>query len=399
MRDLNWLLSPHCAEWFYANVWQKKEALIATGRPAFFADFFSKQAVELILEYAQPKPPSLRIVASALDQSVDIPYSSNGRINLDQLRKIYLTGHTIVLNAVEDFDPNVAQLARTIETQMGARVQVNAYLTPPSAQGFRAHYDTHDVLVAQIEGAKRWKVYGADSVCPLDKLANGDPRPWHSAEPPQEHSLVSGDILYIPRGWVHEAMTEDIASLHLTFGIHPPLAKDLLQAALDTLERRLPELRAAMPVGTLCSAERREHLETQFAELLTLFTTQASLQEAAAAIDDQLLRRGRSAGDGHLFNDAEKLSTISDDTRLERRCNLPCRVVPIDDGVGLQFLNGLVKGSAAFEPAMQFVANQTTPFAVNDLPGLPSEHRVIFASSLVADGLCRFVPRSRDVSA
>jgi bifunctional lysine-specific demethylase and histidyl-hydroxylase NO66 len=399
MLDLDWLLHPAAADRFYESVWQTQPTMMATDRPGYFSGLFSKRAVERILEHSQPRHPSIRIASAAQDGSIELPLSPNGRINIDQLRKLYLKGNTLIINSIEDFDPNVAQLARTIEVDMGARVQVNAYLTPPSAQGFRAHYDTHDVLVAQIEGTKRWKVYGADAACPLNELVDGDPRRRLSAAAPHQLNLVSGDVLYIPRGWIHEAMTEKVASLHLTISIHPPLAKDLLQAALDAMVQKLPQLREALPIGPLGAAANLRKLQTHFVRLLELFAAQASLAEATASIDDQMLRRGRTGGDGHLFSDAEKLDTIRAETLLERRSNLPCRVVPIDEGVALQFLNSLVKGPASFEMAMRFVASQATAFAVSDLPGLSAEHQLVFATTLVMDGLCRLCSNSDEIDA
>jgi hypothetical protein len=107
-----------------------------------------------------------------------------------------------------------------------------------------------------------------------------------------------------------------------------------------------------------------------------------------------LLRRGRSGGDGHLFQDIENLRGLTSDSLLERRTDLPCRVLKIDDGVGLQFLYGLIRGPEVFKAAMNFVATQTEPFVISDLPGLPADHQLLFASSLVTDGLCRLSERT-----
>lgn len=317
--------------------------------------------------------------------------ASNGRIHVDQLRKHYRDGCTVVLNSVEDHDPAVAQLTRAIETEMGARVQVNCYLTPRKAQGFRAHYDTHDVLVAQVQGEKQWKVYGGATVCPLNLMVNGDPRARDTASAtPWDVRLKSGDLLYIPRGWIHEALTEDSSSLHLTFGLHPPLAKDLLSAALDALIERHAVLREALPPGPLGGAAREAALQKRFADLLTLFSEQASALDAAQLIDGELLRRGRSGGDGHLFEDVDSLADLSTDSVLERRRNVACRIVRLGgDDVGLQFLNGLIKGPTALEPAMTFVVNSREPFRVAMLPELTAKQRLAFAHSLVSDGLCR----------
>jgi len=389
MLDLGWLLDPFSKDTFFSDIWQKKPMVLATGRDAHLSGLFSGSAMERAIEFSQPRPPTIRLASAASNEKAQVPYAANGRLDMDRLRKLYLNGQTVILNTVEDFDPAVAELARSMETELGARVQVNAYLTPPSAQGFRAHYDTHDVLVAQIQGEKLWKIYGSDSVCPLNEMSDGDPRLRESATPPEQILLVAGDLLYIPRGWIHEAETTKAASLHLTLGIHAPLGKDLLSSALEVLVGRYPELREALPIGPLGAAEHQAALAERFSALLALFAANASVRDAANAIDESLLRRGRSGGDGHFFQDVHSLYGISGATVLERRTNIPCRIVPVPDGVALQFLNGLITGPVTYDAAMRFVARQTAPFAIADLPGLEPDHQIALGVSLVTDGLCR----------
>lgn len=391
MFDLNWLMYPFDKKIFFNDIWQKEPKVLATEREGYFELLFGGKALENILEFSQPQPPSIRLASANSSEKMQVPFSPNGRLDLDKLRKHYLNGQTTILNSVEDFDPAVAQLTRSIECDMGARVQVNSYLTPASAQGFHPHYDTHDVLVAQIEGEKKWRIYGADSVCPLQDMTDGDPKLRESAQPPEEIYLRPGDLLYIPRGWIHEAETNKQPSLHLTLGIHPPLGKDLLSSALEVLVNRHPELRETLPVGPLCDDTRRKALTERFAALVKLFTKNATFTDAANSIDDNLLRRGRSGGDGHLFGDPNVLGDLSGETKLERRSNVPSRLVKSDDSVALQFLNGLVTGPLEFEQAMLFIKDQDKPFSIGELPGLEPDHQIALGISLVSDGLCRII--------
>ena len=45
--------------------------------------------------------------------------------------------------------------------------------------------------------------------------------------------MRAGDTLYLPRGWLHQAMTSDTASLHLTVGINVTTWRDAVRAAVD----------------------------------------------------------------------------------------------------------------------------------------------------------------------
>lgn len=398
MHELSWLIHPFDRQTFLDEVWQREPRLLATGREADFAPLFNSASIEHILEFVQPAPPSVRFSDQAAGGTIEVPFTAAGRIDMEQVRREYLAGRTIILNMVENFDARVARLARAVETELGARVQVNCYLTPSGAQGFAAHYDTHDVLVVQIEGEKRWKIYGGESVCPLNEMTDGGPADRKDKVTPDEITLRAGDVLYIPRGWIHEAETQNSPALHLTFGIHPPLARDLVTAALEAATARRPELRRTLPPGPLARADR-EVLRAVFDEALDLVRAETDLEALIASLDGQFLRRGRSAGDGHLFADMDRVRDMTADTRLERRSNMPCRLVPVEDGVGLQFMNAVVKGPEAFRQAMVFVQHAREPFQVRDLPGLAPDHQLALAMSLVLDGLCRLPAPGAEIRA
>ncbi len=135
-------------------------------------------------------------------------------------------------------------------------MQANAYVTPPQNRGFDAHYDVHDVFVLQIAGTKRWIVH--EPVHP-DPLRD---RPWTDhrtavaeaarGEAHLDTVLEPGDVLYLPRGWLHAAEAQGAVSIHLTLGVHTwtrhALAEQLTRAALALL-RDDPEMRGSLPLG------------------------------------------------------------------------------------------------------------------------------------------------------
>ena len=45
--------------------------------------------------------------------------------------------------------------------------------------------------------------------------------------------LQPGDLLYLPRGWYHDALAEAPASVHIAYGVHAPLGMDLLNILLE----------------------------------------------------------------------------------------------------------------------------------------------------------------------
>ena len=45
--------------------------------------------------------------------------------------------------------------------------------------------------------------------------------------------LRAGDLLYLPRGWYHDALAEAPASVHISYGVHAPLGMDLVNILLE----------------------------------------------------------------------------------------------------------------------------------------------------------------------
>ncbi|KAH7544741.1 hypothetical protein FEM48_Zijuj01G0018400 [Ziziphus jujuba var. spinosa] len=146
----------------------------------------------------------------------------------------YQAGYTIALRGMEFRFESIAAIADGLASLFGQpSVGVNMYLTPPNSQGLARHYDDHCVFVCQLLGTKKWKVFSKSNsqlprlYDPIDSLHC--PEAENSTAACTLFSLGEGDVLYIPRGFPHEACTNSGDgysgfSLHLTFGIEvePP---------------------------------------------------------------------------------------------------------------------------------------------------------------------------------
>ncbi|EEC45501.1 predicted protein, partial [Phaeodactylum tricornutum CCAP 1055/1] len=132
-------------------------------------------------------------------------------------------GCTIRLLCPHKHSDSTHGLLSLLESEWTCMIGANAYLTPPSgSQGFAPHYDDIEAFCLQLEGKKRWKVYA-----PLQKserLPRTSSEDYVEAdlrdvEPALDVVLKPGDVLYMPRGWIHQACTIDGTdgySLHLT---------------------------------------------------------------------------------------------------------------------------------------------------------------------------------------
>ncbi|CBI17874.3 unnamed protein product, partial [Vitis vinifera] len=150
----------------------------------------------------------------------------------------YNKGYTIALRGMEFRFESIAAIADGLASLFGQpSVGVNLYLTPPDSQGLARHYDDHCVFVCQLFGTKQWTIVSQPIVSlprlyePLDSLHSS--KIGNSMAGRTQFLLREGDILYIPRGFPHEACTVAESggpdettgfSLHLTLAIEvePP---------------------------------------------------------------------------------------------------------------------------------------------------------------------------------
>jgi bifunctional lysine-specific demethylase and histidyl-hydroxylase NO66 len=248
-------------ERFADDVWGRT-ALLTRGA-SDFSDLFSAEAVDELVSRRGLRTPFLRVAKDGTtfpDSSFTSPAGVGATIS-DQLddtalwRK-FADGATLVLQALHRTWEPVSDFSSRLGTELGHPVQANAYVTPPQNRGFDDHYDVHDVFVLQIEGTKRWIIH--EPVHP-DPLRD---QPWTDrrsavAEAAKGEAYIDtvlepGDVLYLPRGWLHAAQAQGEVSVHLTLGIHSwtryALAEQLAQAALAALCDD-PEMRRTLPLG------------------------------------------------------------------------------------------------------------------------------------------------------
>src|SRR4051794_28429057 len=232
---------------------------VHTWLPQSFDDLFSLAAADELLSVRGLRTPFLRIAkdgnvlpSSRFTGGGGVGATIADQVDPDAVAKAYAEGATVVFQGLHRTWAPLIEFTGQLVADLGHPVQVNAYLTPPAAQGFSAHYDTHDVFVVQVAGRKHWTIHE-----PVVELPRPD-EPWdarrpavaaRAVEPPYlDVELYPGDALYLPRGWLHAARSGDEATLHLTFGVHPVTTRDVLHAAVDA-HREDPRLRASLPVG------------------------------------------------------------------------------------------------------------------------------------------------------
>jgi hypothetical protein len=261
------------------------------------------------------------------------------------------------------------------------------------------------VLVLQISGRKHWRIFPPLIQLPLAtvpplpfeertemlKYARGGPRKGRasitdaeSGEPISEITLEAGDLLYMPRGFLHEAWTIDEPSTHVTIGLHVVRWLDLLSVALAQVGNRDVRFRQALPVG----AEVRERMDELFSSLVNVFAGEALFKDAAEELADSFVKSRQAVGDGTL-NSSTTIPEINGETLLQHRPGLLCRYAENGSAVGVVSANSALWMPTGFEDALRFIAT-TREFRVSEIPGQMTENsKVSLARRLIQDGFVR----------
>ncbi|KAF5789547.1 putative [histone H3]-dimethyl-L-lysine(36) demethylase [Helianthus annuus] len=165
----------------------------------------------------------------------DVPYILNAR-DISRCEEAYNDGYTFALRGMEFRLKDIAAVSEQLTSLFGQpSTGVNMYLTPPKSQGLARHRDDHCVVVCQIRGVKRWRIF--PNPCPrLPRLyenvdynfegENGNEK----IDGCKEFLLREGDVLYIPRGFPHEACTvtnDDETNGNAEFSLHLTLAIEI----------------------------------------------------------------------------------------------------------------------------------------------------------------------------
>src|ERR1017187_9500342 len=207
------LLRPVSVRKFLSDHRGKGTLFIRRNGASKFRELLSMEKMDQIISSGYLRHPECKLAKDGRE----IPLSryaaadiSSGAIDTDALYSEYSKGATVIVNSAHRYWRPLSNFCRGLERLLSVPVQANIYLTPKGSQGFAAHYDPHDVFILQISGRKRWRLYGSPVILPDERqLFNSTVTPVGRIR--QSCTLRAGDLLYIPRGHLHDATSADEA--------------------------------------------------------------------------------------------------------------------------------------------------------------------------------------------
>ncbi|HYE00716.1 MAG TPA: cupin domain-containing protein [Alphaproteobacteria bacterium] len=240
------LLHPVTPEAFFAEYYDRKPLHVPGGAAKFaevmswriLSDLLNMNAIwsaaSLNLVIDRQPVPAEQFCAPAVDR--------DGRSALrpvaERVGALLRQGATLVANDIDSLTPALKSVARLLEEGIGGKAQANLYCSRRERQAFHSHFDFHDVFAVHVEGEKTWNVYERRVEHPINHPQFHWTRERHEAERGpvmMQVPMKPGDLLYLPRGWYHDALATTDGCIHIAFGLTTPIGLDAVTALFDEL--------------------------------------------------------------------------------------------------------------------------------------------------------------------
>ena len=386
--SFEWLIDPIEPTTFFTEFYERKPLLIERGQSSKFESLLSIDAIDRYLSTATPCRPDVFLVDAARElkpEDYSFPNSEQpGRIDLPRAYQLFATGATISLSQLHDRLPSLAALCRAVEKTFSSHFQTNIYFSPPRAQGFKTHFDSHDVFVLQVSGSKLWTLYDTGIVLPLRGQVF-EPSKHAPGPVTREFTLHAGDLLYCPRGLYHSARSTDEASLHITLGLIGKTWADVMIEAVSEACLSSPAFRANLPVGFASAGFDAGQAAATFRALVDTFARDAQLAPILDRLAEDFVTSRRPAFYGCLQEALDTPPSI--ESTLAPRPDLIYRVRDENERLVLLFGSTEIDLPAFTRDAVIF-ALDGAPFVVRDLPGqLDDAGKLVLAQRLLREGL------------
>ncbi|KAH8415793.1 hypothetical protein KR222_001116, partial [Zaprionus bogoriensis] len=303
-RVLLWLLNPVTPDDFFSQYWEKNACQVQRKRAQYFSQLISFKMIDEML-IRNHLEFTTNIDVTSYENGERQTHNPDGRAMPPTVWGFYGDGCSIRILNPSTYLSGLRQVCTVLQEYFHCLVGANVYLTPPNSQGFAPHYDDIEAFVLQVEGRKRWRLYTPPTPSDvLGRYSSGNYRQDQLGEPIFDAVLEPGDILYFPRGTVHQAVTEQKQhSLHITLSVYQrqayaDLVEKLMPAVVQSAIKRHLSLRRGLPLHTWHhlglahgggESEQRTQLIGEVTRLVQQYMLPSATQIDAAV--DQLAKR------------------------------------------------------------------------------------------------------------
>ncbi|XP_076802755.1 ribosomal oxygenase 1-like isoform X1 [Clavelina lepadiformis] len=294
-----WLIQPFGLKKFFSNIWERKPLLVRRHISNYAEGLFSSDDLNTILNECNVRF-GVNLDVTTYQDGRRETHNVEGRAFAPVVWDYYKNGCSVRLKNPQAFSKPVWQLCATLQEYFKSMVGSNIYLTPPGTQGFAPHYDDIEAFVLQLEGKKRWSLYNPRSAAEtLPRFSSKNFDPSEIGEEIFSTTLEPGDLLYFPRGFIHQASSlPGSHSLHITISTYQrnswgDLMQELFSCALTRAFAEDLEFRKGLPLDYLSSlgVENSDKVSVSRSETLKkvseLFARLAQYADVDGAVDQR----------------------------------------------------------------------------------------------------------------
>ncbi|MFB0494817.1 ribosomal protein L16 Arg81 hydroxylase [Mucilaginibacter sp. OAE612] len=234
MTILEKILYPLKKEIFLDN-YQDTKVLFIKGEQEKFKDFFSFDDLNFFLNtHANSiQFPEIRLSLDGkiLDPGLyqeTIPVYSNDsfektKIDPRKVSDLINKNASLIISGIHEYNLNIQSFAHQLSEELTSDINITLFYNTINQPSFDTHCDPVAVFTVQLEGQKKWEIFGEGYNSP-DK---------ENSLPAIEYVLEKGDILYIPSGVWHKASPETNNSLSMSIAVRNNNILDLIACILE----------------------------------------------------------------------------------------------------------------------------------------------------------------------
>jgi len=370
---------------FQSRYYEKAVCHIRRGNPSYFSELLTIEQLDRVLTTGLAKHPEISLVQNEKNILRQDYVDGDDRVDPVRATRLFRQGATIIFTHLHDRLPSLGRLCEGLERRFSSRMQTNIYLTPPSAQGFAPHWDTHDVFILQVTGTKHWRIY--DTKIPLPLRGQHFDSTVHDTGPVNmEFDLQPGDVAYIPRGAIHSATSSAETSLHITTGLTAYTWTDLLLQAVVAAGMNDVMLRENLPMGWPARLEDGQLAREYQARVERLVAHLSSATPPFSVLGESL-----SEGYGSLSLGLLKRAILASELTLASvvtmRPEAEAELGPNGDQCSIRCGSKEFEMPASALPALRMLEERKA-CAVGALPdSLDDESKLVLVRRLVAEGI------------
>ena len=377
------LIAPIGADAFFERYWERRPFFVKRAAPGYFDALLSLEDMDRYLGTRIFHEPDIRVVRQGKDKPFK-QYAKDGVADRHALLQAYAEGWMLLFSHLGRHHLPLADAVSRCESELHQPFRANVYLSPPNSQGFKLHWDTHDVLVLQVAGAKTWHIYDDPLELPHEEQQKLLPEMIDKAVKIAEVTLEPGDVLFLPRGYIHGAESGAVNSLHVTVGMRNLTLGDIALREFRRASLAHPAMRRVALHQHYQSAEKQEQVRALIHELIDSMDLDGALDDVYCSFINS--RQPPAPGRLLALSQPPMGRELDHETSLRLRSGTLFELFEKPDQVKLAIDGRVVTLPQGVSGAIRFMREQPR-FMPAQLPGLEYESRLLLARTLLAEGL------------